>query len=238
MQEYLGYSTNGEIRYKATSGGVGTSIIKYLFDNGLIDYSISFRFDNTTLSYKPELISSFSEYKICGSIYQEMDYIGYIKSILPEIKTGSRVAFFCSPCQAKLLRALCQKRNIMVVLIGLTCSSQQSLDATLYLLKQMNIDKNEISCIQYRGEGWPSGIRIQLCNGTTKYIANNKSLWAEIFHSKLFIQKRCFGCNNTLNDYCDVSLADPWLKEVKQQEKDGQTLFLVEQKLERTLSTI
>lgn len=93
MQEYLGYSTNGEIRYKATSGGVGTSIIKYLFDNGLIDYSISFRFDNTTLSYKPELISSFSEYKICGSIYQEMDYIGYIKSILPEIKTGSRVAF-------------------------------------------------------------------------------------------------------------------------------------------------
>ena len=225
MREYLGYSTNEEIRYKATSGGVGTSIIKYLFDYGLIDYSISFGFDNNTLSYKPELITSFREYKICGSIYQEMDYIDYIKSILSEIKSGSSIALFCLPCQAKLIRILCQKKNIKVYLIGLTCSSQQSINATLYLLQRMNIDKNNVSYIQYRGEGWPSGIRIQLQNGTIKYIPNNKSLWADIFHSKLFIQKRCFGCNNTLNDYCDISLADPWLKEIIQKEKIGQTLF-------------
>lgn len=225
MKEYLGYSTNEEIRYKATSGGVGTSIIKYLFDYGLIDYSVSFKFDNRTLSYIPELISSYSEYTICGSIYQEMDYIGYIKSTLSEIKVGSSIALFCLPCQAKLIRTLCQKSNIKVFLIGLTCSSQQSIDATLYLLQRMNIDKKNISHIQYRGEGWPSGIRIQLRNGTIKYLPNNRSLWADIFHSKLFIQKRCFGCNNTLNDFCDISLADPWLEEIKHKEKVGQTLF-------------
>ena len=30
---YVGYSTDKEIRHKASSGGVGTAIIKYLFSS-------------------------------------------------------------------------------------------------------------------------------------------------------------------------------------------------------------
>ena len=49
MKSYIGYSTNSDIRYKATSGGIGTTIIKWLFDNKLIGTSISFEFDPITL---------------------------------------------------------------------------------------------------------------------------------------------------------------------------------------------
>ena len=69
MKSYIGYSTNSDIRYKATSGGIGTTIIKWLFDNKLIGTSISFEFDPITLRYVPKIIHSFDEYQICGSIY-------------------------------------------------------------------------------------------------------------------------------------------------------------------------
>ena len=42
---YIGYSTNPVIRYKATSGGVGSSIVKYLLENGKCDYALSFDWD-------------------------------------------------------------------------------------------------------------------------------------------------------------------------------------------------
>lgn len=40
-----------------------------------------------------------------------------------------------------------------------------------------------------------------------------------------FILPRCFECQNTLNIYSDIVLADPWLKEYVIKEKEGQTLF-------------
>ena len=55
---------------------------------------------------------------------------------------------------------------------------------------------------------------------------NNNSIWSEIFHSRLFIQKKCFYCQNTLNIYSDITLADPWLKEYFSTEKEGLSIII------------
>lgn len=225
LKSYIGYSSDPEIRCKATSGGVGTSLIKYLFDTNLIDYSLSFEFEQCSLSYKPKLISSFSDYTICGSIYQEMDLINYLKNIITSDFNGKRFALFCLPCQAAGIRHVFKSVGASVILLGLTCSSQQSIEATEYLLDRLKINNADVSGIQYRGNGWPGGIAIMLKDGQTKYIPNNGSLWSEIFHSRLFIQKRCFYCSNTLNKYSDIVLADPWLKDIKDEERIGKTLL-------------
>ena len=99
MKSYIGYSTNSDIRYKATSGGIGTTIIKWLFDNKLIGTSISFEFDPITLRYVPKIIHSFDEYQICGSIYQEIDLIGFVKSHQNEIKGNTCLFRFTLPNQ-------------------------------------------------------------------------------------------------------------------------------------------
>ena len=104
MKSYIGYSTNSDIRYKATSGGIGTTIIKWLFDNKLIGTSISFEFDPITLRYVPKIIHSFDEYQICGSIYQEIDLIGFVKSHQNEIK--GTLACFALPCQTKAIKSI------------------------------------------------------------------------------------------------------------------------------------
>ena len=223
MKSYIGYSTNPDIRYQAASGGVGTSLIKWMFKTKQIETAISFEFDATTLTYIPKMIHSFDEYRICGSIYQEIDLINYVKSHIDEIK--GTFACFTLPCQTKAIKAIVEKAGHNVIIIGLTCSSQQTLDATKYLLKRVGIDKKEIIKIQYRGNGWPSGIQIETKNGKNVFVANNASIWTKIFHSRLFIRSKCFMCQDTLNKFCDLTLADPWLKRFST-EKIGKTLVL------------
>ena len=91
--------------------------------------------------------------------------------------------------------------------------------------KNLGVEEKNVSYLQYRGNGWPSGIQIKTKDGKDYFIKNNDSMWMEIVHSRLFIQPRCCGCRNTLNDFADIVLADPWLPEYVKTEKEGQTLF-------------
>lgn len=222
MKTYIGYSTDSNVRFNATSGGIGTSFLKWLFDKNMIETSISFVFNSNTLRYEPQIIHSFNDYRISGSIYQEIDLIGFIKSHLNEIK--GVFACFALPCQARTIRKILEKAGYRSIIIGLTCSSQQTIDATKYLLSRKSITLKDVDYIQYRGNGWPSGIQIKTKNGQNLFINNNNSIWTQIFHSRLFIRQKCFKCQNTLNKYSDITLADPWLKDFMENEKIGKTL--------------
>lgn len=225
IASYVGYALDSDVRYKATSGGVGTSILKYLFDHDIIQTSITFDYDNKTLQYYPRLINSYEEYKMTGSIYHEIKLIQFIKEHVAEIK--GNFACFVLPCQARAIRSILDRNNVKSILIGLTCSSQQSIDATYYLLKQLHVDKDNVQYIQYRGNGWPSGIQIEMKNGIQKFVSNGNSFWTKIFHSRLFIQKRCFKCQDTLNVNSDITLADPWLDDFVSVEKEGKTIVAI-----------
>ncbi len=221
---HIGCATDPDIRYKATSGGIGSAILKYLFESKIIQTSITFDYNNEDLQYIPRLIYRYEDYNVTGSIYQEIKLIQFIKQHIHEIRGG--FACFVLPCQARAIRSILEKAGITNFIIGLTCSSQQNIEATYYFLKRIHIEKKDVSKIQYRGNGWPSGIQIQLTDNSTKYVPNNNSIWSEIFHSRLFIQKKCFYCQNTLNIYSDITLADPWLKEYFSTEKEGLSIII------------
>lgn len=44
-QTYIGHSTNEDIRFRSSSGGIITAIIKYLFDKKLIDTFLGCKFN-------------------------------------------------------------------------------------------------------------------------------------------------------------------------------------------------
>lgn len=224
MKSFIGYSTDEDIRYKATSGGVGSSLIKWMFERNIVNTAIAFDYDVKSHKYLPKLIYSFAEYTICGSIYSEIDLIDFIKSHIDKIK-GTFVCFTL-PCQTRTVKTIVENAGHKVIIIGLTCSSQQTIEATKYLFKRYAIKEDDILHLQYRGNGWPSGIQIELRNGKKIFIANNRSIWNKIFHSRLFIQNKCFLCQDTLNKYSDLTLADPWLQYFLQTEKIGKTLIV------------
>ena len=224
IHSFIGYALDENLRRSATSGGVGSAIVKYLFDSGKIDYALSFKYDIDKICYIPCIVDKFEDYVVCGSIYHEIPLVESVKKCLEHKKKG-RIVLFSLPCQTRALRYICEKKGFKAIIIGLTCSSQQTKEATTYLLSRLGINCSNVKHLQYRGNGWPGGISIKTKDGRLYFVKNIGSIWMKIFHSRLFIQSQCFGCTNTLNSYADIVLADPWLKEYIEKETLGQTLF-------------
>lgn len=222
-QTFIGYSTDPDERYKSTSGGVGSSIIKYLLDYGRYQCGISYIFEPLELKYKPQLIYNSKDYNCTGSIYHEINLIDFIKENAHRIK--SPFVCTCLPCQSRAIRNILATNKIQAFLIELTCSSQQTYEATEYLLKRLQIKKEDVQWIKYRGNGWPSGIQIRLKNGDEEFVSNLNSLWTNIFHSKLFCMKRCLYCPPSFRPSSDIVLADPWRIDNASKASHGRTLF-------------
>lgn len=226
IKEYIGYSTDDEIRYNASSGGVGSSLIKYLFDTKQIDNSITFIFNNNVCKYEPQLINNFDDYNICGSVYQDVDLIKFIKDNI-ELLRGKRVALSALPCQVKPLRFILKNNNVECFIISFVCSGQLIIDGTYCLYRFLGIKREDVKYMQYRGKGWPSGIHIQLNNGKEYFKDNYSFPWSLIHSSYLFHPKRCFLCKETISENSDMSIADPWLQSYIGKDSIGYTLFTV-----------
>ncbi len=67
---YIGNSTNPQIRYKATSGGIGTTIVKYLLEEKIVDYAltISCFTPKMAITELEELVGELSDNPVAMSI--------------------------------------------------------------------------------------------------------------------------------------------------------------------------
>lgn len=81
--------------------------------------------------------------------------------------------------------------------------------------------------MQYRGNGWPSGIQIQLKNGTKIYKENYTEPWITIHQSWLYRPEKCFFCKRDTGRNADISLADPWLDEYRKNDTIGNTMIIM-----------
>lgn len=224
MFYYIGYSSDKEIRHEASSGGIGTAIIKYLLETKKYGTTMTFVFNSTKCLYEPKLIYDFSEYNNCGSIYQETDNVRFIKEQLKNIKNG--IVVTCMPCQVNAIRNILNKNNIKNFIISLCCSGQTTIQGTWFYYKLLGVKKTDVKKIQYRGNGWPSGIQISLKNGDIITKDNYTYPWTLMHKSLLYRPKRCLYCTFKTNPNSDVSLADPWLKEYIENDKIGNSVII------------
>lgn len=214
-------SSDPQRRYAASSGGVLTEINRFLFREGLIRSSIAFEFTGLNL-FQPRVIYSEDEIIASGSIYHEIELVRFIKDNLHLIK--SPVFISVLPCQVDPVRLILNSSKIKHYVVALTCSGQLTKDATFYLLQHSGLDLADIKHLRYRGNGWPSGVQIELENGKKYYFDNLSSIWMDIFHSQIFTLKKCFFCKDTFGVGADLSFADPWLKQYLETDSIGHTL--------------
>lgn len=85
---FIGHSNSQEDRYKASSGGIGTAIIKYLLSKPEYGTSITFLFDRKECKYIPKIIHSPEELNICGSIYHDIDIAQFLAKHMQEVESG------------------------------------------------------------------------------------------------------------------------------------------------------
>lgn len=225
---YIGYASDEKLRYEASSGGVGSVLIKYLLQNGYYGTAMTFVFNTDECKYEPKLIYEYEDYNNCGSVYQDTDTIGFIKNSINDIHNGIIVT--CMPCQVRAIKSILGRNDVKHFIISLCCSGQTTVQGTWCYYKLLGILKEDVINIQYRGNGWPSGIQIKLKNGDVIKRDNYTYPWTLMHESLLFRPKRCLSCTIKTSPDADVSLADPWLNEYMENDKVGNTVVICNDK--------
>ena len=221
---YIGHSTDTKIRFEASSGGIGTAITRYLLSLPEYETGITLVFDRDKCQYVPHIIHSADEINVCGSVYHDIDIPRFLRENA-ELLTGG-VIITCAPCHVSAVRQFLSKSGHRCFIISYCCSGQTTIEGTWKYYELLGLDRKDVTNMQYRGNGWPSGIQIWLADGRKVCKDNYTEPWVTLHASKLYTPKRCFYCKRDTGRNADISLADPWLKEYKDNDKCGNTLFM------------
>ena len=224
-QTYIGHSSDNNVRFKSSSGGITTAVVNYLFRSGYIGTVLTCEFDVQTCRYVPTFVYSYDEYEMVGSVYQDMDIIGYVRRHINAIV--GKILIICAPCQVKALRSILGKNGIESVIIDYFCSGQMKIEGTYKYYELLGLDKSQVRNIRYRGDGWPNGITIETKDGNIIKKTNYSEPWKTLHQTHLFRPKRCNYCRVVESEDADLSVGDPWLKECLENETVGSNLFLV-----------
>lgn len=222
---YIGHTTDKVLRYKASSGGLGSLLQKYLLSSGEYGTSITFRFNMEKCMYEPQMIYRIEDINVCGSIYQDINIATFVRKNIGNIKNG--IVLACPSCQVSVIRQMLDKASIPNFIISFCCSGQMTIEGTWKYYELLGINKEDVENMQYRGNGWPSGIQILLKNGKKIYKDNWSEPWVTLHSAGFYRPKRCYYCKLDTSYKSDISLADPWLDKYLNEDTIGNTLFIV-----------
>lgn len=215
-----GFSLNTNIRSQSASGGVVTTILKWLLKEKEVDKVIVLGFNKE----KPYL----TQYKIIDTPQKVIlnAQSKYVVNHLGEVLNGikGRIAIVTLPCQTHGLRKWqnlgCNYPKIKYIL-GLYCGNNLYFEATRILLRRLNIDRlSEIKNINYRAGKWPGYFQVNTLSGLSKRVSKDVFNYLSFFYT----MPRCHLCPDLTNEFADISFGDAWNYEGR--NKGGYTFIL------------
>lgn len=233
---YIGYSRNPELRWNASSGGVITSLLTFAFKEGLIDGAVVTVKDPCN-PLRPKAILARSADEVLSSKGSKYCPVTMGRAMRQVLEEEGKFAVVGLPCHIHSIRnaEIFSKtlREHLVLHLGLFCSNTGNFEGTQCLLKKINVDKDRVISIDYRGNGWPGEMVVQLVGGKHAEISYPQ-YWDCLFGSNFFTPWRCFFCIDATNELADVSVGDPWLPESKE-ERHGKSIIVARTKEAETL---
>ena len=220
---YIGHATNYDIRYNSASGGLVTQLLIFALEEGIIDGAlVTGMKKGSPLEPEPFIARTKEEIiEASKSKYCPVPANIALKEIL-ESKNSERFAVVGLPCHIHGIRKaemINKKLKQSVVLhLGLWCSTTCNFLGTEFVLKRLGISKEEIKELNYRGEGWPGGMSVQLKNGEKRFISLG-GYWDTNFSS--FTPSRCRLCSDAIAELADISFGDYRGQDAYLKEKIG-----------------
>lgn len=205
-----GHSTDSDLNYKASSGGVITTLLITLLRNGLVDAVLQVRQSpKDPTKTEPVLSSTEEEVLSCmGSRYAPCSLFEHLHEYL---STGKRLAVVGKPCDIAALNQYCRiypnhTHNILYT-FSIMCMGLPSHKSTLEMVKYLGAGADEVKTIRYRGYGWPGMAMVETKEGTKNECTYIQSWGAILGRDTMF---RCKVCPNGFGEFADVSCGDAW----------------------------
>ncbi len=217
----VGAVTDEVARIKRTSGGLAKEIAIWGLETGRWEGAVisGFSKDNplrteTFIAKTPQQIESSSSSLYCP--VTPCTTFQHLRNF------SGKVCFIGLPCHIHAIRKAQLKlswlREKIAFTMGLFCSGTPGYWATEAFLGYHGIDPKKVTSFEYRSEGWPGRITVQL-EGQKKYSFARGS--AAKFFDQLrfnaafqrrggFVCRRCLTCPDHVAELADISLGDAW----------------------------
>lgn len=229
---YTGHATDYGIRYNSASGGLVTALLIFALEEGIIDGALVTRMKkDKPLEPEPFIARTKEEIiEAAKSKYCPVPANIALKEILNS-KEGERFAVVGLPCHIHGVRKAEQiNKNLkdkIVLHFGLFCVTTATFLGTEFLFQERRIAKKDVKRLDYRGEGWPGNMQIELTNGSKKSF-QFPAIWSDktVGNTVLsFSPSRCSLCVDGSCEMADISFADAWIERFKN-DKVGRSYII------------
>lgn len=222
---YLGYSRDYAIRYSAASGGLVTSLILAALENNTINGALVTGMKTRT-PWEPNPFIARTPEEVLASARSKYCPVPLNKGLREIMKTDGRYAVVGLPCHIHGLRKAQEKNKVLrqriVFAIGLFCGSGRSFKALEFMLSRLNLTLEQVSDIQYRGDGWPGKLRIATTDGRT-ITAHLRDYYPLLcYHDP----HRCSLCPDKFAELADISCGDAWLSSISKKNEPGMSIVV------------
>lgn len=218
---YVGFQKDEVKRLKSASGGLATSFLSSLLDEGVVDKVVAVGIAEDRM-YDYKILKTSSEvYECAGSAYYPVEISRILKMILEE-KEDESYGIIALPCVVYGLRLAMQKipklKRKIKVIASLTCGQLQNRYCTELLALESGIMVDELARMDFRRkkEGNKASDYLQVAidpDGKEGVAQPNQGLPFHLWHYHYFKQNSCNFCDDVFGELADVTFMDAWLPE-------------------------
>ncbi|MDT0593666.1 Coenzyme F420 hydrogenase/dehydrogenase, beta subunit C-terminal domain [Glaciecola petra] len=204
-------SLESEIVEKASSGGIMTSIAKYLIEQKVVDGVVVTGMDYSKNGPRPSSFIATSPDQLFEAQGSKYAPVPIFDSEADITNFNGNLAFIGTPCQIAALRELQLKDKLIQNKIKLTianfCGGYRDLRETDKLIQRANIKKEDVNFLRYRGGGQPGSMVIKTMLGQVKALKYPD--YARM--TGVIKYKRCRVCVDATGELADISCGDAWI---------------------------
>lgn len=225
-----GWSADAEIRHKAASGGIVTSLAIYLIESKKVDAVLQVGVRDDSYLYNELKFSRNREDVIqnAQSRYAPALTLVNIKQILDN--TSDIYAFIGKPCDIvgikNLINLFPHYKDRFRLFISIFCAGMPSYNATERTWRLSGKEETPI-VLKYRGDGWPGNFKAKWNDGSEYQLSYNES-WGKMLGRDLGF--RCKICPDGIGLLADIAVGDSWSTKDGYPdftEQDGRSFVLI-----------
>lgn len=223
----VAHSNDEIIRRGSSSGGFCKSFLTYLVESKAVDFVIMTRMKED--STDPVSIITNDKIEITtrsNSIYEYHDQT----KILNDISIDKKYAFIGLPCFVRHIKnqqLKNQKYKNIFPLISILCNQAPGPSFKNRLMKDNDIDPDQVCEVDYRHGDYPGGVLFRMKNGSVKHAGSFRGIWSK-YNDPGFRHTPhcCLNCELFESKFADIVVGDPW-KTKYEKDKQGWTKVIV-----------
>lgn len=241
LQCMTGFSTNDELRFRGSSGGVVSALALHAISSGVADKVLHVDADperptGNVMTWSRDAAGIAGG---AGSRYASSSPLAEIDKALSE---NVPFVFIGKPCDVSALRQLARLDDrvtrLVPLMLSFFCAGIPSSRAADRVIDAMGLPPAEVVNFRYRGEGWPGLTVAETASGKRGEMTYAQS-WGAFLSAD--VQNRCKICPDGVGGVADIVCADAWYGGESGypafEERDGRSLIIARTALGASILT-